>query len=97
MRLSKDEITIIKRVILKYIEDAKIFLFGSRVDDNKRGGDIDIFVQTDKIISLKNQLKILTEIEMNGIERKVDLLLEMPNIRDRKIFQTAIKEGIILW
>ncbi len=96
MRLSKDEVTIIKRVILKYIEDAKIFLFGSRVDDNKRGGDIDIFVQTDKTISLKKQIKILTEIEMNGIERRVDLLLQMPNSRDRAIFQTAKKEGIVL-
>ncbi len=96
MRLSNEEITIIKKVILKYIDDAKIFLFGSRVDENKRGGDIDIFVKTDKIISLKNQIKILTELEINGIQRRVDLLLKMPNSKDRAIFQTAQNEGIVL-
>ena len=96
MRVSKEEIRIIKEVILKYIEDARIFLFGSRVDDNKRGGDIDIFVKTNKIISLQKQIEILTEIEMNGILRKVDLLLQMPNSKDRAIFKTAQKEGIAL-
>ena len=75
MRLLKEEASIIKTTILRYIKDAKIILFGSRVDDNKRGGDIDIFVQTNQEVTLKEQIKILTDIEMNGVLRKVDLVL----------------------
>ena len=96
MRLTKDDIVIIKSTILKYIPDAKIFLFGSRVDDRKKGGDIDIFVQTSEKITLKEEIKILTEIEINGIDRKVDLVIQAPNKKKQPIFQTAIKEGVRL-
>ncbi len=42
MRITSDEVKIIKNTILKQISDAKIMLFGSRTDDSKKGGDIDI-------------------------------------------------------
>jgi len=29
--------------------DAKIWLFGSRVDETKRGGDIDLLIKTDQV------------------------------------------------
>ncbi len=96
MRLSKQETSIIKKVILENINDAKIMLFGSRVYDDKRGGDIDIFVETNQNINLKKKLKILTKLELNGISRKVDLLLKTPNSTEQEIFKTIYKEGIIL-
>jgi len=96
MRLLKEEASIIKTTILKYIKDAKIILFGSRVDDNKRGGDIDIFVQTNQQVTLKEQIEILTDIEMNGVLRKVDLVLKTPTSKEQPIFKTAIHEGVLL-
>lgn len=57
MRLQRDEINIIKSTLYETIEDAKIFLFGSRTDDTKKGGDIDLFVQTKKILPSKMNLK----------------------------------------
>ncbi len=96
MRLSHQEIKIIKTTILNYIEDATIFLFGSRVYDDKKGGDIDIFVQTQKQITLKKQIKILATIEISGVLRKVDLILQTPNSMKQAIFETALKEGIVL-
>ncbi len=96
MRLSESEVSIIKKVITKHIPDAKIMLFGSRVYDDKRGGDIDIFVQTNQNITLKNQLEILTQIELCGVERKVDLVLKAPNTKEKSIFATIFKEGIVL-
>ena len=96
MRVSKNEINIIKTNILEYIQDAKIILFGSRVDDHKRGGDIDIFVQTKRQITLQEQVTILANIELSGVLRKVDLVVKMPNSKEQTIFKTALQEGIIL-
>jgi predicted nucleotidyltransferase len=96
MRLTENEVMIIKSNILKYIKDAKIILFGSRIDDNKKGGDIDIFVQTEQIVSLKDQIKILAGFEIDGILRKVDLVLKTPAVKEQPIFKTAVSQGILL-
>ena len=96
MRLSTQDISIIKVNILKYISDAKILLFGSRLYDDKKGGDIDILVETNNIVSLRDKIKILTNIELNGVLRKVDLVIKSPASGDQSIIATALKEGIVL-
>jgi predicted nucleotidyltransferase len=78
MRLQRAEIDIIKSTLHETIDDAKVFLFGSRTDDTKKGGDIDLFVQTHKPITLKEELKILSRLELRGIERKIDLIIQSP-------------------
>lgn len=47
MRLSPVEITAL-RAALKGVQWKHVWLFGSRVDDSRRGGDIDILVHTDR-------------------------------------------------
>ncbi len=96
MRLQRAEIDIIKSTLRESIDDAKVFLFGSRTDDSKRGGDIDLFVQTHKNITLKEELKILSRMELRGIERKIDLIIQTPQTPPQKLFETIIKEGILL-
>ena len=96
MRLTQNEIKIIKTNILSYIRDAQIILFGSRIYDDKRGGDIDIFVKTAQKINLADQIKILANLEMSGILRKVDMIIKDPATKDQPIFETIEKEGILL-
>ena len=96
MRLSQQDVQIIKESLLKYISDAKITLFGSRVYDDKKGGDIDLFVETSKIVTFREKLEILTDMELAGIERKVDLIIKMPNSKELSIFKTIQDEGILL-
>ena len=96
MRLDKYDIKIIKSVILEYISDARIFLFGSRVLDNKRGGDIDLFVVTNQPVKYDDELEILTELELKGISRKVDLIVKSPEKNERPIWKTAMKTGVAL-
>ncbi len=96
MRLQRAEIDIIKSTLHESIDDAKVFLFGSRTDDTKRGGDIDLFVQTHKNITLKEELKILSRMELRGIQRKVDLIIQTPLTPPQKLFETIVKEGILL-
>jgi len=47
MRLSKRVISILKDNIAKSFGDVNIYLFGSRTDDTKKGGDIDLAIDTD--------------------------------------------------
>ena len=96
MRLSKEEIVIIKKSILNHSDNAKIMLFGSRVDESKKGGDIDIYIETDKTLPLITKLKILTDIEIGGVLRKVDLIVKSKNSKHQPIFDTIKKEGILL-
>jgi predicted nucleotidyltransferase len=96
MRLTNQEIDIIKSTILNALTDSKIILFGSRVYDDKRGGDIDLLVQTKQKVDIQRQIKILAEMELKGIERKVDLLFQTPFTKEQNIVKTALKEGIVL-
>lgn len=42
MRITGPQHLAIKEVITRFDPEAKIYLFGSRVNDNDRGGDIDL-------------------------------------------------------
>lgn len=44
MRLTDHERDAIKKAFMETFEEGKIYLFGSRVDDSKRGGDIDLYL-----------------------------------------------------
>jgi len=96
MRLSNQTILILKEIIYKYVKEPKIILFGSRIYDNKKGGDIDILVEVQENVDLKTQIKILAECEIKGIDRKIDMIFKTPYTKEQHIFKTAIKEGIIL-
>ena len=44
VRLSEEEIFFIKKAFYEVFGDGYIYLFGSRVDDMQRGGDIDLYL-----------------------------------------------------
>lgn len=47
MRLSALEVEVIKAAVSKrFVADSCVLLFGSRVDDLRRSGDIDLLVET---------------------------------------------------
>ena len=53
MRLSLTEIkAIIKSKNNSFGKSSKVYLFGSRVDDNKKGGDIDLYIIPENDINL---------------------------------------------
>ncbi len=91
MRLSTSEISIIKSSIHLFDGTAKVYLFGSRVDDKLKGGDIDILVLSEKINQADSYLikaKIFESLE----EQKIDLVIK-ENIDDsfsKRIFNTRI-------
>jgi hypothetical protein len=43
MRLSNEEIKLIKKTINSHLPST-IYIFGSQLDDNKKGGDLDLYL-----------------------------------------------------
>ena len=92
MRLRQSEIDLLKSTLTLLSKEAKLYLFGSRVDDTKKGGDIDLLVVSKKL--KKKDLRIL-RIEFFKIfgEQKIDVLLDdgkFSNIFHQLIFKKAV-------
>jgi predicted nucleotidyltransferase len=94
MRLEEWEIREIKEAAKKIFgENVRVFLFGSRVYDDKRGGDIDLYVITDNP-SVERESEFWIELQKRLGEQKIDIILSIdPN---RSIEKAALKEGIEL-
>ena len=96
MRLTDSERGLIKKAFWEVFQDGKIYLFGSRVDDTKRGGDIDLYLcparQYDNERELKRKFQILLD-EYLG-EQKIDVV--MAKDTNRLIEKEALRTGIEL-
>lgn len=94
MRLSAEEANSIQSVLRAADPTATIRLFGSRADDSKRGGDIDIFFETTRPLKLKERLLLQYRLSAK-CDVQVDLLIKTPEDEDTPIFQIA-RNGIQL-
>ncbi|MEA2019549.1 MAG: nucleotidyltransferase domain-containing protein [Campylobacterota bacterium] len=94
MRLTDYEVTAIKDTYSKVFDDGKIFLFGSRVDDSLKGGDIDLYIQTDNKNILTKKIKFLSQIKQMIGDQKIDVVISKD--KSRVIEQEAIINGIQL-
>ncbi len=93
MRLSRDEVSILKNTLYTLSKDAKIYLFGSRVDNNKRGGDIDLLVISNKLTQ-KDIRKLRVEFIKHFGEQKIDIVLDDGSFKEpfvKMILQKAVK------
>ena len=64
MRLSIKEIDLIKNRVRNIFGETIIYLFGSRLDDTKRGGDIDLYIIpkiSDNLFKKKIKIKTILE------------------------------------
>ena len=100
MRLSQFEIESIKSIGHKVFgTKTKVYLFGSRVDDEKKGGDIDLLIKISdqKIIEsvFNAKIKFLVQLKEKIGEQKIDVLLDYSQ-KMSSIYQTAYQEGVLL-
>jgi predicted nucleotidyltransferase len=95
MRITEQEKNAIIDAVINTDPNAKVWLFGSRVDDNKRGGDIDIAIFSEKIdkdVMQKIQVKRFICDRIG--EQKIDIVTT--NSGKEAIFRLAVAEGIQL-
>ena len=96
MRIDKQQINLIIQTLKSQISDAVVYLFGSRVDDTKRGGNIDIFLVTNQEVLLKDKISLLAKLETSGIQRKVDLVIKTPANPQEILYKEVLQKGIRL-
>lgn len=95
MRLTPKELISIRHILGELDPLGHIYLYGSRVDDNRRGGDIDIFLNASRTIELKTQLTIQYRLAM-ACDTHVDFLVKNPNQSIQPIHEIALETGIKL-
>jgi predicted nucleotidyltransferase len=75
-------------------DDAKVCRVGSRVDDTRRGGDVDLYVETTYSNNLMVELKCKIALE-ESLDLHVDLVVNDPE-KDKPIYKIAKKQGVQL-
>jgi len=95
VRLNQQYIRVIKQSFEDVFQNGEVYLFGSRIDDDKKGGDIDLYlIINNKINLFRKKLKFLAKIKRVLGEQKIDVIF---NIDDNRLIEKeAIKWGIKL-
>ena len=79
-----------KSKIVKYAKmnfsNFNLYLFGSRVDDSKEGGDIDLFIEIQNVLDLEKQMTFLKQIYKHVTQKKVDLVVKTPYVAHKQVF-----------
>jgi predicted nucleotidyltransferase len=103
MRITLNQAKIIvKQVKTHFGKSTKVYLFGSRVNDTDRGGDIDLFIipgsnddsQNDKNNLHIKKIKALTALKQKLGDRQIDIVIS--ENRERLIEKQALKRGVLL-
>jgi len=86
IRLSQEELKAIRDTAKQVFgEDARVWIFGSRVNPNLRGGDIDIYIEIpdyEKSNVFKRKIKYLVNLENKIGEQKIDLIVAPYDCKD---------------
>lgn len=101
MRLTEPQIEAIRAGVTGHFgQTAKVWLFGSRVDDHSAGGDIDLFIEPeiqdpDRLIDAK--LLFLLELHRKLGDRKIDVIIRRADFcDDLPIYLIARETGVPL-
>jgi predicted nucleotidyltransferase len=91
MRISDREKRILVGAVLAQDPAARVWLFGSRVDDGKRGGDIDIAVLSTMIGRLERMRIRRAVVDALG-EQKVDVVVSADGADP--FFRLVVQKGV---
>ena len=91
----------IKTAARRYFgEEVRVWLFGSRVDDTKRGGGIDLYVEanlSEPSQAVRAEIEFLADVKTQIGDQKIDVLVDYPGRHHRpEILEIARETGVIL-
>jgi predicted nucleotidyltransferase len=96
VRLSDEQIQAIRRTVSETAGAAAgVRVFGSRLHDHARGGDLDLLVELPDPVehpaALSAQLSARIGRLLHG--RRVDVVLLAPNLRRTSVHEVALRDG----
>ena len=100
MRLQSKEVDIIAKAAKDtFMPGTAVFLFGSRVDDSKRGGDIDLLVEIPGTMPpaelVRSRTRFVSRIYRLLDEQRIDVVMTTQYPQDfREVVATAKREGL---
>jgi predicted nucleotidyltransferase len=95
MRLTKFESATILKAFKEIFGDGHIYLFGSRVDDTQKGGDIDLYLKPeDQTDRFDKKIHFLAQLHQSLGNQKIDVIIHSDE--NRFIEKEAISKGIKL-
>jgi len=95
MRLNTKELQALRAILGELDPAGRLYLYGSRVDDSRRGGDIDLYLQASRPIDLKTRLRTQYRLQQ-ACDTRVDLLVKNPAQPELPIHQIAVEQGLLL-
>ena len=95
MRLSASQITAIREEIERLDPKAEVYLFGSRVDDAARGGDVDLLVISETL-GFREVLRLRTRILDRIGWQQLDLLVRRHDQVNEPLVANALETGVKL-
>ncbi len=99
MRLSQQTQQIVRDTVREVFGlEAKVKLFGSRINDNARGGDIDLLVELPSITAEieRKTLQLTARLQLRIGDQPVDVLVIDPSTPRQSIHEQASMTGIEL-
>ena len=73
--------------------DGAVYLFGSRTDDSKRGGDIDLFIETSDTSDLfMKKIRFLAKLKRAIGDQKIDVVF---NVDESRLIEKEAKKWAI--
>jgi uncharacterized protein len=99
MRITSEQISTIRMSAAQLAGDAaRVWLFGSRVRDDARGGDVDLLLELDEAVAEPAQLsaRLAARVSRAMHGQKVDVVIKAPNLLLLPIHAIALAEGIRL-
>ena len=99
MRVTAVELQAIRDVAPQWFGDGCVVrLFGSRLDDGARGGDIDLHVvaATAAAARLPAEIGFTLALQQRIGDQRIDVVVQAPGEPDRPIDQLAKGRGMIL-
>ena len=99
MRLTREQVAGVRRAVTETFGDGgEVWLFGSRVDDRGRGGDIDLYIESEGTPAelLDRELRLYARLQAELGEQKIDLIVRSRGRPESAVGREAKGRGVRL-